>query len=429
MKIKEYLFAEQKSNMNYRETLEYIHNIPKFNRILGNDLLRILLDMMGNPQNDLRFIHIGGTNGKGSTCTMIAEILKQAGYKVGLFTSPYLEYFNERIRINGIPISNDKLVETVAYVKGISEKYDAKVSEFAFDTAVAISYFHQNKCDFVVLEVGLGGKLDATNVIEKSAVTAFTAIGLDHCQYLGDTIDQISQDKFGIIKPNSNVVLYPIQEPVVLKNAENTCKKMNSRLIIPDMPTEYNSDRNSFVYKNKQYVLAMSGEFQIYNAATAIEIANTLIDSGYKIKCSDIYNGLSIAKINGRLDFQDDNLLIDGAHNPQAVSALLNALKSQKRPIYFLTAVMQDKDYSEIVKLISDFAAQNNSKVAVTEIDMPRCLPCRELSNEFAKHNITASSYNKSQDAIKALMAENNQNALICVCGSLYLAGEVKRGL
>ncbi|MCI5891898.1 MAG: bifunctional folylpolyglutamate synthase/dihydrofolate synthase, partial [Clostridiales bacterium] len=162
--------------MDYKQTLEYIHSIPKFNRILGNDLLRILLDMMNNPQKDLKFIHIGGTNGKGSTCTMIAEILKHAGYKVGLFTSPYLEYFNERIRINGVPISNDELVETVGYVKDISERYDAKVSEFAFDTAVAIEYFHRYKCDFVVLEVGLGGKLDATNVIESPTVIGFTAI-------------------------------------------------------------------------------------------------------------------------------------------------------------------------------------------------------------------------------------------------------------
>ncbi len=415
--------------MNYYDALEYIHNIPKFNRVLGNDLLRILLDMMGNPQNDLRFIHIGGTNGKGSTSTMVAEILKQAGYNVGLFTSPYLEYFNERIRINGVPIADDDLADTVAYVKGISEKYNARVSEFAFDTAVAMSWFCRNNCDLVVLEVGLGGSLDATNVIEKTEVTAFTAIGLDHCQYLGDTVDEISLDKFGIIKPHSNVVLYPIQEPVVFKNAEKACIKMNSRLIIPDIPTEYNPRENSFVYKNKQYALAMPGEFQIYNAATAIEVVKTLSDSGYKIKHSDIYNGLSIAKIGGRFEFQDNNLLIDGAHNPQAVSALLSALKSEKRQIYFLTAVMRDKDYREIVRLISEFAAENGSRVAVTEIDMPRCLTCGELSDEFAKHDIITSRYNKSQDAIRALRAENNQNALICVCGSLYLAGEVKRGL
>ncbi len=417
--------------MDYKQTLEYIHSIPKFNRILGNDLLRILLDMMNNPQKDLKFIHIGGTNGKGSTCTMIAEILKQAGYKVGLFTSPYLEYFNERIRINGVPISNDELVETVRYVKDISERYDAKVSEFAFDTAVAIEYFHKNKCDFVVLEVGLGGKLDATNVIESPTAVGFTAIGLDHCQYLGDTLDEISKDKFGIIKPNSDVVLYPIQDKVVFENAKQVCKTQNAELIVPNTKDISNTDSkgNSFVYKNEKYTLAMDGEFQVYNAVTAIELANVIDKKGYRISNSDIRNGLKSAKINGRLEYLNKKLVIDGAHNPQAIAALLKALSQTKRQIYFLTAVMQDKDYSEIVKLISDFAAKNNSEVVTTEVDMPRCLSCNELSNEFSKHSINSTAIKQSAAALKELTnrTSENPNALICVCGSLYLAGEIRR--
>lgn len=417
--------------MDYNQTLEYIHNIPKFNRILGNDLLRKLLDKMDNPHRKLKFIHIGGTNGKGSVCTMTAEILKNAGYKVGLFTSPYLEYFNERIRINGTPISNDELVETVEYVKNISEKYDAKVSEFAFDTAVATEYFYRNKCDFVVLEVGLGGKLDATNVIEKPIAIGFTAIGLDHCQYLGDTLDEISNDKFGIIKPNSNVVLYPIQDDTVLENAKQVCQIQNAELIIPSAEeiSDIDTKNNSFVYKNEKYTLAMDGEFQVYNAVTAIELTNVINKKGYTISNSDIKNGLKTAKINGRLEYLNDNLVIDGAHNPQAITALLEALSQTKRQIYFLTAVMQDKDYSEIVNLISAFAAKNNSKIAATEIDMPRCLSCDELSKEFAKYNITAMPIKNSKKALEALQNTNTQNALICVCGSLYLAGEIKRNM
>ena len=181
--------------MNYKETLEYIHSIPKFNRILGNALLEKLLNKMGNPQDNLKFIHIGGTNGKGSTCTMVSQILTEAGYKTGLFTSPFLKFFNERIKINGVPISNSDLADIASYVKKITEKYDAFVSEFAFDTAVAFEYFNRQNCDFVILEVGLGGKLDATNIIKNPLVVGFTAIGLDHCQYLGNTIDEISKEK------------------------------------------------------------------------------------------------------------------------------------------------------------------------------------------------------------------------------------------
>ena len=188
------------NNMNYKETLEYIHSIPKFNRILGNALLEKLLNKMGNPQDNLKFIHIGGTNGKGSTCTMVSQILTEAGYKTGLFTSPFLKFFNERIKINGVPISNSDLADIASYVKKITEKYDAFVSEFAFDTAVAFEYFNRQNCDFVILEVGLGGKLDATNIIKNPLVVGFTAIGLDHCQYLGNTIDEISKEKAGIIK-------------------------------------------------------------------------------------------------------------------------------------------------------------------------------------------------------------------------------------
>ena len=415
--------------MNNNETLEYIHNIPKFSRILGNNLLKKLLDKMDNPHRKLKCIHIGGTNGKGSTCTMVAEILKQAGYKVGLFTSPYLEYFNERIRINGTPISNDDLVNTVEYVKSIAERYYAKVSEFAFDTAVAFEYFFRNQCDIVVAEVGLGGKLDATNVIENPIAIGFTAIGLDHCQFLGDTLDKISMEKFGIIKPNSDVVLYPIQDTDVFKNAETVCKEQKSNLVIPCTESISNTDikNNTFEYKNQKYTLAMHGEFQIYNAVTAIEIINLIKTKGYNISESNIKDGLEKAKIDGRLDYQTENLVIDGAHNPQAIKALLNALKNTGKQINFLTAVMQDKDYAEIANLISNFAAKNNSKIVTTEVNMPRCLSCDELSNEFAKHNIPAIPVNNSKDALKILQDTIPQNALICVCGSLYLAGEIKR--
>lgn len=413
--------------MNYKQTLEYIHNIPKFSRVLGNGLLRVLLDKMGNPQSELKFIHIGGTNGKGSVCTMTAEALKQAGYKVGLFTSPYLIRFNERIKINGLPISDDDLADIAGYVRGISEKYDAAVSEFAFDTAVAFEYFKRSRCDFVVLEVGLGGRLDATNVIGSPVVTAFTAIGLDHCQYLGDSIDEISREKFGIIKPKTNVVLYPIQEQIVFENAMSVCQDIGVQLTVPDLNELTDIYGRSFRYKNHSYTLNITGKFQIYNAVTAIEVLSVLKKCGCKISNSDIQNSLKCAKIRGRFEYISDRLVIDGAHNPPAVNALISTLKDTGKHIYFLTAVMQDKDYNKIAELISNFAIQNKSHIVTCSVDMPRCLDAYSLAKIYQSHGIEAQAFNESSAALEYIrkISENDPNALICVCGSLYLAGEL----
>lgn len=409
--------------MTYDRAIKYIHSIPKFSRVLGNDLLRVLLKKLGDPHKKLKFIHVGGTNGKGSTATMISEILQSAGYKTGLFTSPFLVRFNERIRINGEPIGDSELAEIAAYIKEISEKYDAEVSEFAFITAAAMVYFLRMNCDIVVLEVGLGGRLDATNVIEKSEVTVLTSIGLDHCQYLGGTLDSISREKLGIVKRGSPLVLYPKQDDIVFKNAKDICIKLNSELIVPELPTDYDQNNRSFNYKNEKYSLAMNGEFQAVNAVTAIEAATELSNNGYDINTNHIKHGLSRAKISGRLE-RIGNVLIDGAHNPQAVGALLNELERQREPIHFITAVMDDKDHAEITRLISQFCEKYNSEVTATRLDMPRCLGSDKLAAEFERRGIAAKT---AESPAAALSALKNFDGIICVCGSLYLAGEIKK--
>lgn len=413
--------------MDYNETIEYIHNIPKFSRVLGNDMLRALLEKMDDPQKQLKFIHIAGTNGKGSVSTMVSQTLINAGFKVGLFTSPYLERFNERIRINGIPIPDFDLAQTATYVRYISEKYDAAVSEFAFDTAVAFEYFKNNKCDFAVIEVGLGGKLDATNVIESSVVTGITAIGYDHCRYLGSTIDEISMNKLAIVKQGTPTVLYPLQEPIVFKNAEAVCRRMCSELIIPKAPADYHN--RSFVYDSKRYHLGMYGKFQMYNAATAIEIIKVIRKSGYNISEADLEKGLAAAKINGRFEFILPNLIIDGAHNPSAVSSLLSSLEAFSKKINFLIAVMEDKDCSAIAKHISEFVKQTSSCVTVTELDMPRCIPSPELGRIFKEYDVNTQVIKNPKKAIDCIIKSTGSDELICVTGSLYLAGEIRKYL
>lgn len=413
--------------MKYSEAIEYIHNIPKFNRILGNDLLKKLLSKMGNPESKLKFVHIGGTNGKGSTSTMVASVLKQAGYRVGLFTSPYLMVFNERIKINNENISNNNLTEIIEYVKNISEINNTMVSEFAFDLAVAFEYFRREDCDIVVIEVGLGGSLDATNVIENPLAIGFTNIGMDHCQYLGETLLEISNQKFGIIKPDSDVVLYPIQDPIVTENAKRLCKRNNSNLIIPDLSKLSSlSKNNDFSYDGNDYKLSMRGEFQTYNAITAIEILKILRTKNFLISDNDIKVGLSTVKIAARFEMIENNIIIDGAHNPPAITALINSLANFNVPICFVIAIMEDKDYSLIAKLISDFAKKNDSRIITTQVNMPRCLSAYKLALEFKKHNIVCTSEPDSASALNISIKTQRDNEIICVCGSLYLAGEIK---
>lgn len=413
--------------MNYKETLEYIHSIPKFNRVLGNALLEKLLNKMGNPQDNLKFIHIGGTNGKGSTCTMVSQILTEAGYKTGLFTSPFLKFFNERIKINGIPISNSDLADIASYVKNMTEKYDAFVSEFAFDTAVAFEYFNRQNCDFVILEVGLGGKLDATNIIKNPLVVGFTAIGLDHCQYLGNTIDEISKEKAGIIKKNSDVVLYPIQESKVFDNIRLICQEKNSNLIIPELPTLPETYKNSFEYKGTRYNLTLNGRFQTYNAVTAIEIINSLLNQGYAISSGCITNSLKHANIEGRFEFIAPNIIVDGAHNPQAINSFLKSLKNLNKKIHFLVAFMSDKDYESIINLISDYAISEKSKITATEINMPRCLDSGTIKNIFMKNNIVSDINSNPISAFNEVVKTLHKDELLCIIGSLFLAGEIKK--
>lgn len=403
--------------MNYKEALNFIHSAPKFSRILGNDLLNKLLNILDNPQNELKFVHIAGTNGKGSTASMTASVLKKAGFKTGLFTSPFIERFNERIQINGIPIKDDDLSILTEEVKKTMEENDISVSEFALITAIAFLYFKKENCDIVILEVGLGGRLDATNVIKKPLVSAITSISLDHTQYLGDTVEQIACEKFGIIKERTPVVLYPIQDDIVIKTAQKFCKEKNSELIIPKIPEILNSE---IVYDDKRFKLSLKGTYQGYNASVVIEIIKLLRKSGFDISESDLEFGLSNTVWIARFEYLTPDLIIDGSHNPAGVKELISDLKKENRKITLVTAMMADKEYKECVKLFS----QITDTVIVTKLDIPRCCDTNVLALEFKKYGISPKLCENSKDAINLAKKEGN---LICVSGSLYLAGEIRR--
>lgn len=403
--------------MNYNDTLDYIHSIPKFRRPLGNANLEKLLNILGNPQKQLKFIHIAGTNGKGSTAAMTAEILKQSGYKTGLFTSPFIEVFNERMKINGENISDSDLISCVEQVKTAMEENDALVSEFAFVTAVAFLYFFKQNCDIIVLEVGMGGKLDATNVIDASLVSVICKIGLDHTQYLGETIEKITAEKCGIIRKNGVVVSYPNDD---VKNIiENYAQEKNAVLIFAD---KADITEKGFIYKGKEYPLALKGTYQPQNAAVVIEIIEALKKQGFKISEKAVIEGLKNTQWPARFELVSENVVIDGGHNLDGIQALKKSLLSLNKDIVLVMAMMEDKDYESCIKELIPIA----DTVIGTELNMPRCLKAEKIAEIAESMNITAFVNTNPQDALKQALAICDKK-IVCVCGSLYLAGEIRK--
>lgn len=404
--------------MNYTDALNFIHSIPKFRRPLGNKNLARLLEALDNPQKKLKFIHIAGTNGKGSTAAMTAEILKQSGYRTGLFTSPYIEVFNERIRINGESISDDDLALCISRVKKAMEENDAPVSEFAFVTAAAFLYFCEQQCDFTVLEVGMGGKLDATNVIDNSLVSVICKIGLDHTQYLGNTIEEITREKCGIIRSNGVVVSYP-NDAVSDNIIKQLAAEKNAKLTIADKPEITNS---GFIYKGKEYRLSLKGSYQPQNAAVAIETVNALREKNIKIPEKAVTDGLKNTRWAARFEFIRDNVIIDGGHNLDGIRALKKSLLALNQKIILVTAMMEDKDYQSCIREIAPIA----KTVIATELDMPRCLDADIISDIVKGMNIPVIVNTNPRDALQAALSDADDE-IICVCGSLYLAGEIRK--
>ena len=403
--------------MNYIEAIDYVHAIPKFVRPLGNEKLGGLLDLLGLPQDKLKFIHVAGTNGKGSVCRMTAEILKSAGYKTGLFTSPFIEVFNERIQINNVNISDDDLARYVTDIADIMKTNNISVSEFAFITAVALKYFADLECDIVVLETGMGGRLDATNIIPTPVCTALTSISLDHTQYLGDTIEEIALEKCGIIKSGAKVVT--AQNRLVQSVIAEQAEKADAELIVCG---DYLKTKSGFIYKGEEYRLGLKGEYQAENAAVVCEIVDVLRSGGYKISDDALRDGFKNAHWMARYEFITPDIVIDGGHNIDGIRALKKSLMAEKRDVILVLTMMQDKDYKECIKELCTIAR----KVIATELDMPRGLKCSEIQSICEGNKTECIAEPDILKAVK-MACDMADGGLVCVCGSLYLAGDVRK--
>lgn len=420
--------------MNYDQAIEYIHGTSKFGVKLGLENVKTLLDLMGNPHKKLRYVHVAGTNGKGSTVAFIGSILVESGYRVGIYTSPFIQRFTERIRINNDEISKEDLARIASFVR---EKVEIMVSkgfnhptEFEIVTAIAFQYFFEQDCDIVVLEVGLGGRFDSTNVIDDPLVSVITTISYDHMDILGDTLSKIAFEKAGIIKDGTNVVLYP-QADEAERVFEEVCKEKKAKLnkISFDVAKilGFSIDGQEFNYKEmKSLRISLLGKHQIKNAVTAIEAVSVLREKGYNITEDSIRKGLLKAKWPGRLEVlcRKPVFIIDGAHNLEGARALTGFLKEYfpQNKIVFIMGILKDKEYLSIIEEVVPYA-----KYIITVTPQnKRALPAKELSEIIKRYCNNIVTSDTIEGAVKKSLELTPEDGLICAFGSLYYIGEVR---
>lgn len=386
---------------------------------------------MGDPHKKLKFVHVAGTNGKGSTCACIASILQEAGYKTGLYTSPFINVFNERMKINGCMISDAELAELVDKIKPLAESMKDHPTEFELITALAMQYFYQNECDIVVLEVGMGGELDSTNVIEAPEVAVITALGLDHTSELGPTLSDIARAKAGIIKQGCNVVNYGgnCESDTVI---ESISKEKNATLMQLDA-SNVTIKRKSlegcdFSYKNYELFIHLVGTYQPMNASLAVEAVLALRRKGWAIADTAITSGIAKVEWQGRFEILGKNpiFILDGSHNPHGMYATYQSLIEYfpDKKIVFLVGVMADKDVSGIFSIIAPIAKGFITLRPSNPRAMDATALAEKLKNEFNVHAVPCDDFNAGVASAKELAGENG---VVCALGSLYFSGDVRQ--
>ena len=413
--------------MNYNEALDYIHSFLKFGSKPGLERVKALLEKNDNPQDSLRIIHVAGTNGKGTVSTMLSNILKQNNKKTALFTSPYVIDFCERMKIDGEMITHDELsMLTQKYSQQIKELNEEGIfpTEFELITAMAFDYFRENNCEYAVIEVGLGGLYDSTNVAKTPEVTVITHIDYDHEEVLGDTIEEITLQKCGIIKKGCPCVVYPVQYDKSFDIIKEECEKKNSELTIvrgDDFKVISSDTFSSQVsYKGNVFEVNLSGYHQVLNAVTAYETAKVLgIDDEIIIK------GIEETTMPARLEVINKKplVILDGAHNPDGARALCDSLKDIGEYVA-VVSMMKDKDIEKAIP----YLLKNAKKTVVTKCSNIRAMECDQLKDICEKYCDDVSAENDVRKAIDKAMSIRGNMPMI-VCGSLYFAGDIREYL
>ena len=423
--------------MTEQQAVQAIHALPRMGAGTPTlERMHALLDALGNPENQLKCIHIAGTNGKGTLSTMTASILTHAGYKTGLTISPYVLDFRERFQIDGEMIPpqtlGDLAEEVLDAVDGLCAAGKPSPVEFEVVTAIALLWFAREKCDFVVLETGLGGRFDATNAIPAPLVAAITRIGMDHMDVLGDTLAAIAAEKAGIIKEGSAVICYPDQPPEAMGPLLTAAAQAHTSIQTPELedilPLKCRPLQNYIDYGGYRVMLSFPGKHQANHAAMAIEIALTLWrEYGYDISDEAIEKGLEAAHMPARIEVirRHPLLLLDGCHNPDGAAALASTLSEAgyEGNLVGVLGVLKDKDHGPMLEALS----KTFDKVFTVTPDCPRAMTAEELEHA-ARFHLDAEVGGTVREAIRKAIdyADFHNLAGVVVCGSLYLAAEAR---
>ncbi len=438
--------------MTYEQALAYIHSTCWKGSRPGLERTVELAERLGRPQDKLKFIHIAGTNGKGSTSAMLASILQKAGYRVGLYTSPYILRFNERMRINGQDIPDTELAEITARVKPHADAMNDTPTEFELITAIALCYFAQNQCDYVVFEVGMGGRLDSTNIISAETVVAsvITGIAMDHTAFLGDTPEKIAAEKAGIIKEGVPVVFGGNHAPIgeetpsadavaIAQSCANVIAAKAAEMNAPYLETNHSGLSHvtadlfgaTFDFGDRKALrIPLAGLYQPYNAATVLTVVDILKARGLTIPEEAVREGLSQVYWPGRFEILSQSPLIiaDGGHNPEGIDAAIESVKTyfQGEKILLLTVVMADKDYAHMAARMAEVA----ERAFCVRPANDRALDPKRYAEAFRELGIPAEGYATVAEGVLAAAhtASRERKALLCL-GSLYMYGEVREAV
>lgn len=419
-------------SMTYNEAINYIHSISWLGSRPGLERIGELCRALGDVQDTLRVIHVAGTNGKGSFCAMLSRVLMCAGYSVGMFTSPYVKCFNERIQLNGEPISNDELARFTSRVAPVADAMSDHPTEFELITAVGFSYFAEKRPDFVILEAGMGGRLDSTNIIKSPVLSVITGVALDHTAYLGDTVEKIAAEKAGIIKHGGKILLGACDD-----GASRVVQERAAQLTAEFYAVDYNKIGNcrysiegtDMEYDGEHYTLSLLGEYQTRNAAAVITAAKLLEHCGINIPHAALKRGLAESVWHARFEVlcREPLVLYDGAHNPDGIGAAVRNIELllDKPPIAVI-GVMADKAHSEMLSLLSRHLS---CAVCVTP-DNARALDCEALALELSHYGVESVPCAHVADGVRLALERARRDGLpVLILGSLYMYADAARAV
>lgn len=422
-------------NEDFIDPIKFINSLPRMSGKAGLHRITALCDALGNPQDKLHFVHLAGTNGKGSVAVMMQRALSYAGYRTGLYISPYIMRFHERIQIDGDMIADDdlaRLTERVSVaMQTLTLPEDESIGQFEFITAVSFLYFVEQGCDFVVLEAGVGGRFDATNVIKNTALAVFTPISLDHMEFLGNTVSQIAAEKAAIIKHSCGVVFASTQPPEAQLEIERMC--LAEGAVIYEYATEYRLLRldpfgSAFVYGGQGYRTEMAGQHQIENALIAIGALEALSERGVIIDPYAVVRAIGSARLPGRLHAVSEEplVMIDGAHNEAGITALLDAMRTllPVRRMHVIMGMVEDKAYEACIARV---ARRSHAFYACEIEENPRALSVIAMERVAREHCRNVMGFRCVAHAVDAALQNAEDNDYILICGSLFLAGEAER--